>query len=111
MHRYLLLLRESPQAFADLSPAEYEALIREYMAWSQRLQQEGRFVSAEKLSDEGGRRVRRAGVSDGPYAESKDLIGGFYLVLAESYDDAVRLAQGCPHLRFGEIEVRAIDER
>jgi hypothetical protein len=114
MARYLFLLHENPTVFADLSPADFEAIVREYTAWSASLRASGHLVQGEKLKDEGGRRVRRDGarllVSDGPFAEAKDVVGGLFVVQAASYDEAVRLADGCPHLRFGEIEVREIDE-
>jgi hypothetical protein len=114
MARYLLLLHENPAVFSDLSPADFEAIVREYTAWSADLRAKGRLAQGEKLKDEGGRRVRRDGerllVSDGPFAEAKDVIGGLFVVQAASYEEAVALAQGCPHLRFGEIEVREIDE-
>lgn len=114
MARYLLLLHEHPSVFADVSPAEFEAIVREYTAWSAGLRERGQLLQGEKLKDEGGRRVaRRSGtllVTDGPFAEAKDVVGGLFVVSASSYDEAVALAQTCPHLRFGEIEVRAIDE-
>ena len=48
-------------------------------------------------------------VKDGPYVESKEVVGGIYLIQADSYDHAVKLCQGHPNFRFGSIEVREID--
>lgn len=114
MPRYLLLLHENPAVFADTSPAEFEAIIRDYTAWSAALRAKGQLLQGEKLKDEGGRRIRRGSagllVSDGPFAEAKDVVGGLFVLQAASYDDAVAMAQTCPHLRFGEVEVREIDE-
>ncbi|WP_235686126.1 MULTISPECIES: YciI family protein [Corallococcus] len=114
MARYLMLLHETPAHFAPMSPAELQAILEEYIQWSQRLQQEGRLLQGEKLRDEGGRRLKQQDgqllVSDGPYAEVKDVVGGFFILSAESYDAAVALARTCPHLRHGEVELRAIDE-
>lgn len=114
MAKYLLLLRESPAQYADMSPAEMARIIERYAAWAESLAQRGHLVSAEKLTDDGGRHLRRerTGVvaMDGPYAEAKDVIGGFFLVEAESIDHAQRLADDCPHLQGDNwIEVRAID--
>ncbi len=56
--------------------------------------------------------MRRSGklvVTDGPYTEVKDIVGGVFVIEAASYDDAVALASGCPHLEYGEIEVREVD--
>lgn len=79
-----------------------------------RAPQEGRLLQGEKLRDDGGRRLKQQGgqvlVSDGPYAEVKDVVGGFFILSAESYDAAVALARTCPHLRYGEVELRAIEE-
>ena len=48
-------------------------------------------------------------VTDGPFAEAKEIIGGFFVVDARDYDEAVSVAKGCPHLDFGTIEVREIE--
>ncbi len=47
-------------------------------------------------------------ITDGPYAETKDVVAGYYLIQAESYEDAVECSEDCPHLEFGTIEVRRI---
>jgi hypothetical protein len=114
MDQYLLLLREDPAQYADLSPTDMQALIARYRAWSQKLAEAGRLVGGEKLTDEGGRRLRVGPngplVTDGPYAESKDVIGGTFVLRAASYDEAVALAADCPHLRGNnQIEVRRIE--
>ena len=49
-------------------------------------------------------------ITDGPFAESKELVGGFFLVNAESYQDAVELCRDCPHLEYGAIEVRRVEK-
>ncbi|RKH15624.1 transcription initiation protein [Corallococcus praedator] len=114
MSRYLMLLHETPAHFAAKSPAELQAIVEEYIQWSDRLRKEGRLLLSEKLVDEGGKRLKQQGgqllVSDGPYAEVKDVVGGLFILSAESYDDAVALARTCPHLLHGEVELRAIDD-
>jgi hypothetical protein len=114
MDRYLLLLHEDPRQYAALSPAEKQAIVDRYRRWSQKLAAEGRLVDGHKLADEGGKRVRLANgaplATDGPFVESKDVIGGLFIITATSYDDAVRAVADCPHLRGGnEIELRRID--
>ncbi|WP_223640876.1 YciI family protein [Corallococcus sp. EGB] len=114
MARYLMLLHENPATFAAMSPAELQAILEEYVRWSDALRQEGRLLQGEKLRDDGGRRLKQQGgqvlVSDGPYAEVKDVVGGLFILSADSYDAAVALARTCPHLRYGEVELRAIEE-
>ena len=118
MPRYMLLLHEAPTGPAiDLSPEEIQAVIARYKAWRESLGT--RIHGGEKLTAEGGRALRRdaaAGkpgrvrVTDGPYTEAKEILGGFFVLEARSYDDAVKLAETCPHLEFGWIQVREIEE-
>ena len=114
MDTYLLLLREDPKQYMNLSPTEMQALIERYRAWSTQLAQQGRLVDGHKLTDEGGKRVRvgKDGplVTDGPFAESKDVVGGLFIIKATSYGEAVQLVADCPHLHGGnEIELRKIE--
>ena len=113
MPKFLLFLHEDPNVFAPMSAEEMQRIIQVYRAWKEGLMAQGRITDAMKLRDEGGRRVvRRSGelvVTDGPYLEVKDVVGGVFVVDADSYDHAVELASGCPHLDYGEIEVREVD--
>ncbi len=112
MPQFILLLHDDPTTFAALSPQEMQGVIERYMAWSARLRERGQLVGGEKLKDGEGRvlRARNGGmvVSDGPYAEAREVIGGYFLLQAASYDEAQRLCADCPHLDFGAIEVREI---
>ena len=71
------------------------------------------YKGRHKLTDQGGKVMHPQGakvtVKDGPYVESKEVVGGIYLIKADSYDHAVKLCQGHPNFRFGSIEVREID--
>lgn len=109
MKRYLLLIRGEDK-FAQLSPAEMEATIRRYSEWAQKLRAEGRLVEAEGL-DSGGRVLDASSgsvvVTDGPFAEAKEIVGGFYLIHAASLDEAASIARECPALGYGGlVEVR-----
>lgn len=115
MPRFMLVLSEDPSQFRDVSPADMQAVIAKYQAWSEKLGAMGALLGGEKLTEEGGRRMRKQQskvvVVDGPYSEAKEVVGGYFLVTAASYDDAVALARDCPHLEFGGvIDVRQIDE-
>lgn len=113
MNQYLLILRDEPQSFTDLSPEEMQAVIQRYVAWRGGLEADGRLVASDKLADGEGRMLSQNGsglaVKDGPFTEAKEVVGGYFQVRAASYDDAVDLCRDCPHLDYGTIEVRAID--
>jgi len=114
MPQYILLLHESPSDFSNFSPEETQQIIGEYVAWRSKIQAEGKYVGSNKLKDEGGRHVSirngKARVVDGPYAEAKEVMGGYFLINGANYDEAVETSKGCPHLKYnGWIEVREID--
>jgi len=114
MAQFMLLLHDDPADFADVSPAEIQRIIGEYTAWRERLEAEGRLVGGRKLKDEGGRHMRRVGgevrVVDGPYAEAKEVLGGYFEIEAADYDEAIAISRECPHLRYGgRIELRQVD--
>jgi hypothetical protein len=114
MAQYTLMLRgESDSAFAKLSPAEMQAIVARYHTWAEGLGAAGKLAGSHKLYDGQGRVMRRnAGkvvVTDGPFTEGKEVIGGLFVIEAASYDEAIAIADGCPHLDFGSIEVRAVE--
>lgn len=108
MPNYVLLLHDDPSRLANLSPDQIQAVIQRYVAWRQKISN-GRTVTGHKLRDCQGRVMRGAGgskVTDGPYAEAREVIGGLFVVEARDYDDIVNLCKDCPHLDFGTIEIR-----
>jgi len=116
MPRFILLLHENPAEYRTKSPAETQATIADYRAWSEKLGAAGKLAGGDKLTDDGGRHIRakenRPIVTDGPYAEAKELIGGFFCVTAADYDEAVKIANECPHLSNAPsnwIEVRQVE--
>lgn len=114
MARFLVLPRDPSGAWDDLSPAEMQRIVERYMEWGGKLAEAGKLESGEKLQDGDGRVLGGEGaalrVTNGPFAEAKEVVGGFWIVLAEDYDEAVRLVSDCPHLGFGSLEVRRIEE-
>jgi hypothetical protein len=115
MPKYMLLLHDDPAPFLAMSPQEMQAAIEQYIAWGESLRERGLLGQSHKLADEPGRVVRSANgairVTDGPYSETKEVLGGYYIVAADNYDHAVNLTRDCPHLQHGgTIEVRQIDE-
>jgi hypothetical protein len=117
MAKFLLLLRDNPAEFRSLSPAEMQRIIGEYRAWAEGLRTRNQLHNSNKLMDDAGKVVQHNGASvtlkDGPYAETKEVIGGYFLIEAPDYAAAVEIARGCPHVRPGSngtIEVRQIQE-
>src|SRR5690348_14221866 len=106
---YMLLFRGNDW-INGLSPEEKQKVTDQWMSWFRRLTDEGKAVAGNPLEREGKivsgkNRV----VSDGPFAESKEAIGGYFLLDVASMDDAVAIAQQCPGLAYGaKVEVRAV---
>ena len=96
------------------SPEEMQKVIEKYRAWTEGIQRAGRLLHGEKLRSPEGRVVRRTGgemmVTDGPYVESKEFLGGFWIIEAASYDEMLKLVSDSPHLEVGSLEVRQIEE-
>lgn len=116
MAQYMLLLHSVPNYLADLPREKLLEMTRSYGAWADGLRQKGRMVGGEKLAAGGVRQIRtRDGkpvVSDGPYAEAKDVIGGYFVIEAKDAAEAEAMAQSCPHLAVAPanwIEIRPID--
>jgi hypothetical protein len=102
MAQFMLVLMTDTQHKESLSPEEMQAVIAEYSAWAARMGAEGRLVGGSKLTDDGGFELQRDGdgvrVVDGPYSETKEVLGGFFVLEARDYEEAVELARSCPHL-------------
>ena len=114
MPKYMLLLHDNPAAFANVSPNDMQKVVEKYIAWGKKLREAGVMKAGDKLTDEPGKLMRRKDnqvrVTDGPYSESKELLGGYYMIEAASYDQAIDYARDCPQLDYGgTIEVRQVD--
>lgn len=114
MARFLVLPRDPASAWEDVSPAEMQRIVEKYVAWTTRLAEAGKLEGGEKLEDGDGRVVKGEGeglkVSNGPFAEAKEVVGGFWILRAEDYEEAVRLVSDCPHVGVGTLEIRRIEE-
>ena len=93
------------------SPAEGQQVMQLWMAWMKELGEKGHLKAVGSPLEKTGKLVsgKTKVVSDGPFAEAKDLIGGYTLVTAKDIDQAVELSKGCPIFqRNGAVEVRPI---
>ena len=87
------------------------------MAWADGLRTKGKMIGGEKLAASGGRQLRNSGdklvASDGPYAEAKDVIGGYFVIEAKDLAEAEAIAHDCPHLLLAStnwVEIRPIED-
>ena len=107
---YLLLFRGTNWD-KDLSPEQRQKVVADWYAWFDRLKQEGRCTGGHPLEGEGklvsGKKGRT--VADGPFAESKEAIGGYFYLQVADENEAVEIARMCPGLEYGAVvEVRPV---
>ena len=113
--RYALLIYASEQEWANQSEEESQAQFQEYMAFSKDIVDRGIYQSGEALQATATAttvRVRDGETltTDGPFAETKEQLGGYYVVEAKDLDEAIEIAARIPDVRRGSIEVRPIME-
>ena len=107
---YLLLFRGNNWD-KGLSPEQLQKVVADWAAWFQRLTQEGKALSGHPLQNEGkvvsGKKGRT--VADGPFAESKEAVGGYFFLRVTDEAEAIAIAQQCPGLEYGcVVEVRPV---
>ena len=112
--KYLCLAYEEEARLNALSASEWSALRSETMAYVEALRRSGQLLAAEPLqSVQTATTVRvrngRSLTTDGPFAETKETLGGFFLIDARDLDEAIRVATGWPSARIGSIEVRPVE--
>src|SRR5882724_4103967 len=109
-NQYLLLFRGTDW-HKGLSPEEVQNVMTQWKNWFDRLSAEGKLKAGQPLEREGKTVSGKKGrvVADGPFAESKEAIGGYFLLQVNSLDEAVAIAKDCPALEYGgKVEVRPI---
>jgi len=113
MPQFLILARDEPREFTELSPEDMQRVIQKYVAWGDRLTKAGKLGDHNKLRDGAGKVVRgpagKMAVTDGPFVETKEVVGGYWVVTAADFDEAVRLVSDSPHLEFGSLEIRQVE--
>ena len=111
--KYLLLIYGDEGRWAKVSEKERNAITQEFMQFTKDIAGSGHYLGGNELqstSKAASVRVRdgKRMVTDGPFAETKEALGGYYLVEAKNADEAIALAARIPSARWGTIEVRAI---
>jgi hypothetical protein len=107
-----MLLFRGNEWYKQHSPEEMQKVVEQWMAWFNRLTEEGKAVEGNPLESEGklvSAKNGRITVADGPFAESKEAIGGYFLLKVDTCEEAVAIAEECPGLRYGAVvEVRPV---
>lgn len=110
MNSYMYLFRGGDFRELQSSPEKMQAHMQKWRTWMQKLGQQGKFVAGEPLQKE-GKIVAKAGkvVTDGPFTEGKEVVGGYLIVKANDINEAVELSKECPGFEHDCIvEVRPI---
>ena len=115
MPRFLLILRSDPVDWRDRSPAEIQGVIEAFERWAGQRMAEGSWIDGKKLCDDQGRVLQKHGgslrVTDGPYGETKEIVGGIHILQADSFDHAVEMCREHPEFGIaGTVEIRRLEE-
>lgn len=114
MSEYLLIFRggDAARAADHQSPEKWQAHMQKWMAWMGALTEQGKFVGAQPLKSS-GKVVTGIGkiITDGPFVEGKEMVGGYLVCKAENLEEALEISKSCPVLEHnGSVEVREIGE-
>lgn len=113
--KYLCLAYEEEHKLSAMSKSEWAVLRDETLAYVEEIRKNGYLIAAEPLQSvrtAATVRVRnhKASITDGPFAETKEQLGGFFLINARDLNEAIQVASRWPSARFGSIEVRPIED-
>jgi len=111
--KYLCLIYDDEKKWATMPKSEADAMMGEYFAFTEGIKKSGHYVGGEALQPIASAttvRVRQGKVSttDGPFAETKEQLGGYYLVEARDLNDAIQVAAKIPSARLGSVEIRPV---
>ena len=111
--KYICLIYDEEKKAAAMTKAEGDAFMGEYFAFTEGIKKSGQYVSGEALQPVQSAttvRVRdgKMSTTDGPFAETKEQLGGFYLITANDLDEALQVASKIPSARIGSVEVRPV---
>jgi hypothetical protein len=111
--KYLCLIYDDEKVTDAMSKAEGDAFLGQYMEFTESIRQSGNYIAGEALNPVASAttvRVRNGRISttDGPFAETKEQLGGFYLVEAQDLNEAIQIASRIPSAQIGSIEVRPV---
>jgi hypothetical protein len=113
--RYLCLIYENEKAWEKMPKDQADAIMGEYFAFTDDIRKSGQYLGGEALQPTQTAttiRVRNGKISttDGPFAETKEQLGGFYLINAKDLNEAIQVASRIPSARLGQVEIRPVVE-
>jgi len=109
MKEFMMIFRNEKNDNPKPSPEQMQAMIKQWQDWIGGIAAQGKFVATNALGFDGKTVHADATITDGPYAEVKEIVGGYIIVKADDLDDAVNLSEGCPTLALGgKVEVRDV---
>jgi hypothetical protein len=111
--KYLCLIYDEEKKLSGMSKSEGDALMGEYFAFTESIKKSGNYLGGEALQPvhtATSVQIRNGKVSttDGPFAETKEQLGGFYLITAKDLNEAIGIASRIPSARIGTVEVRPV---
>jgi hypothetical protein len=111
--KYLCLIYDNEQQIGRMSKSESDAFMSAYFAFTDAIKKSGHYLGGEALQPVGTATTIRIShgkmsTTDGPFAETKEQLGGFYLIDAADLDDAIQVASRIPSARYGSIELRPV---
>jgi hypothetical protein len=109
MTEFMMIFRNDYNPSLKPSPEQMQASIKQWQDWIGSIAAQGKFVSTNRLGFEGKTLKPNNVITDGPYAELKEIVGGYIIVKSTNLDEAIKLAEGCPILTIGgHVEVRNV---
>ena len=113
--QYLMTINIDESLLAELPAAEYDGLMRGCLSHADELRRDGKLLASQQLERPATARTLRVRngktqIIDGPFAETKELLAGFNLIVADNIDEAMQIAQQFPWARYGSVEVRAVHD-
>ena len=109
MKEFLLIFRRERGDNPDMSPEQIQAMMKPWQDWIGGIAAQNKLITAGNRLESGGKVVKSNLITDGPYVEVKESIGGYTIVKANSLEEAAEMSKGCPILQIGgNVEVRPI---
>ena len=109
MKEFMMIFRNDYNPEFKPSPEQMQASIKKWQDWIGGIAAQGKFVGTNALNTEGKTLKADGMITDGPYAELKEIVGGYAIVKSDTLDEAMTLAKGCPVLEVGgHVEVRSV---
>jgi len=110
MKEYMMLFRnEKNESSQEPSAEQMQAAMKQWQTWIKGIAADGKYSGTNRLLSEGKTVKPGNAITDGPYAEGKEVVGGYLVVKANSLDEAVEMAKSCPNLIYGgNVEIRRV---